>query len=78
MLCNIILVGNQFHFNIVIQFYISGIGGAGVVAIYKLAFPPASSEKIPVKLSNGTIFKSDLIFEEIRERASEVLCAAPV
>lgn len=54
-----------------------GIGGAGVVALYKLGFPISASEE---DAENGTKaeekgrvrFKSDVIFEEIRERAAQV------
>jgi hypothetical protein len=45
----------------------SGIGGAGVVAIYKLGFPELSG-----KGSGSQQFKSDIIFEEIKERAAQV------
>ncbi|CAK5082168.1 unnamed protein product [Meloidogyne enterolobii] len=49
----------------------NGIGGAGVVAIYKLGFPELANKK---KEENGEMsseFKSDAIFEEIKERAEQ-------
>ncbi|VBB31385.1 unnamed protein product [Acanthocheilonema viteae] len=45
-----------------------GIGGAGMVALYRLAVPSptiSSNVKIPAK----TVFLSDAIFDEIKERA---------
>lgn len=55
-----------------------GIGGAGVVALYKLGF----SNQQAVALQKGSdimergighrTYKSDVIFEEIRERAAQV------
>lgn len=49
-----------------------GIGGAGVVAIYKLGFPELTSPQGQSKAIGGTSFRSDVIFEEIRERAAQV------
>jgi hypothetical protein len=51
-----------------------GIGGAGVVALYKLAFPELAKGRgeMPMNVGNGR-FKSDAIFEEIKERAAKVV-----
>ncbi|EYC23922.1 hypothetical protein Y032_0014g2217 [Ancylostoma ceylanicum] len=46
-----------------------GIGGAGVVGLYRLAYPSPSTSSAPA--SNMGAFKSDVVFEEIRERITE-------
>lgn len=43
----------------------NGIGGAGVVAIYKLGFPELAKNNEEMNIK----FKSDVIFDEIKERA---------
>ncbi|KAI1712543.1 SCP-2 sterol transfer family domain-containing protein [Ditylenchus destructor] len=48
-----------------------GIGGAGVVALYKLASENGQQGPKPQSGVSGSTFKSDAIFEEIRGRASE-------
>ncbi|CAD6191402.1 unnamed protein product [Caenorhabditis auriculariae] len=46
-----------------------GIGGAGVVALYRLAHPSnTSSTTAPSTKSDKMAFKTDVIFEEIKER----------
>jgi hypothetical protein len=58
--------------------HFQGIGGAGVVAIYKLAYPELQKGSNPTGIApnggggGGTRFKSDAIFEEIKERAGQV------
>ncbi|KIH56211.1 thiolase protein [Ancylostoma duodenale] len=48
-----------------------GIGGAGVVGLYRLAFPSSSSSTSTAPANNMGAFKSDVVFEEIRERITE-------
>uniref|UniRef100_A0A914GYM0 Sterol carrier protein 2 n=1 Tax=Globodera rostochiensis TaxID=31243 RepID=A0A914GYM0_GLORO len=48
-----------------------GIGGAGVVAIYKLGFPQIADQPAREQKAAAKDFKSDAIFEEIRERAAK-------
>jgi len=49
-----------------------GIGGAGVVAFYRLGFPSTSSAPTAVTpKTNNMTFKSDAIFEEIKNRVAE-------
>ncbi|KJH52077.1 SCP-2 sterol transfer family protein [Dictyocaulus viviparus] len=47
--------------------FLQGIGGAGVVGLYRLGFPSKSSTTSPSINSMGA-FKSDLVFEEIKDR----------
>ncbi|RCN34488.1 thiolase protein [Ancylostoma caninum] len=48
-----------------------GIGGAGVVGLYRLAFPSSSSSTSTAPANNMGAFKSDVVFEEIKERINE-------
>ncbi|KAK0394264.1 hypothetical protein QR680_000661 [Steinernema hermaphroditum] len=45
-----------------------GIGGAGVVALYRLA---DASGNVPAAVSTGPSLKSDLIFDEIKTRSTQ-------
>ncbi|KAJ1354891.1 Non-specific lipid-transfer protein-like 2 [Parelaphostrongylus tenuis] len=47
-----------------------GIGGAGVVGFYRLGFPSSKSSPTVITKTVGA-FKSDLIFQEIKDRISK-------
>uniref|UniRef100_A0A0N4Z3C2 Sterol carrier protein 2 n=1 Tax=Parastrongyloides trichosuri TaxID=131310 RepID=A0A0N4Z3C2_PARTI len=47
-----------------------GIGGAGVVALYRLAEGTTQSQSSSIK-SDGPVFRTDALFKEIQDRATE-------